>query len=306
MPVSEPQGMLWITDEGNPEESYRYAVSEVILWANTPYQNLAIVDTRAYGKALVLDGNWQSCVADEFLYHEPLAHPALLFHGAPKTVAILGGGEGATLREVLRWKSIERVVMIDLDEAVVDACKEHLPEMHQGAFEDPRAELLICDATEWLDTTDDSFDVVISDLSEPLEEGPSYRLFTQEYFRQMKRVLRPDGVFTLQAGSVAPHEITVFARVAKTLQTVFDQVRPYSSYVPSFSTPWGFLLAADGSLKTTPTSDAVDQRLREKTSGGFRMLDGVAFLGLLSTSAHIRNAIESETTIYTLANPPRI
>lgn len=306
MPVSDSQGLLWITDEDNSGDSFRYAVSDVLIWTKTRYQDLAIVDTPSYGKALILDGNWQSCVADEFLYHEPLVHPAMIFHGAPRRVAILGGGEGATLREVLRWRSVERVLMIDLDEDVVAACKEHLPEMHEGAFDDPRAEVLACDATEWLDSTNERFDVVISDLSEPLEIGHSYQLFTQEYFKQVRRVLQPDGIFTVQAGSVAPHEITVFARVANTVRTVFDRVRPYSSFVPSFATPWGFLLVSMRAFDDMPTPESVDRSLSESTSGGFRMLDGEAFQGILSTSAHIRRAIENETTVYTLANPPRL
>lgn len=298
--------MLWITDEGSPEDSYRYAVSDVLVQTKTRFQDLAIVDTPAYGKALILDGNWQSCVADEFLYHEPLVHPAMIHHKAPKRVAIMGGGEGATLREVLRWNCVERVVMIDLDEDVIAACKEHLFEMHQGAFEDPRTAIQICDATEWLDSTDERFDVVISDLSEPLEDGPSYQLFTQEYFRQVRGVLLPEGVFTMQAGSVAPHEITIFARVANTLRAVFDNVRPYSSFVPSFSTPWGFLLAFANGGRSIASQESVDRRLSNDTSGGLRMLDGESFQGLLSTSAHIREAIEQETTIYTLDNPPQI
>ncbi|MFC1639606.1 methyltransferase domain-containing protein [Gemmatimonadota bacterium] len=303
---SDSEGRLWVTDGGQPESSYRYAVSKILVMEETPFQSLAIVDTPAYGKALILDGNWQSCVVDEFLYHEPLVHPAMLLHGAPRRVAILGGGEGATLREVLRWKTVESVIMIDLDEEVVAACRTHLPEMHQGAFEDPRAEVLTCDATEWLDSTDELFDVVISDLSEPLEDGPCYQLFTQEYYRQVQRVLSPHGFFTLQAGSVSPREITVFARVANTLSTVFDRVWPYASFVPSFITPWGFLLASMQDAGNIPTPTSVDQSLSENTSGGFRMLDGEAFQGLFSTSAHIRKAIDSETTIYRLNNPPQI
>ncbi len=308
MPDSDPQGMLWITDKGEPADSYRYAVTDVLIQSKTRFQDLTIVDTPAYGKALILDGNWQSCVADEFLYHEPLAHTAMIFHGAPKRVAILGGGEGATLREALRWKSVERVVMIDLDEEVLEACRKHLPEMHQGAFDDPRAEVQICDATEWLDSTNERFDVVISDLSEPLENGPAYRLFTQQYFSQVRHVLEPDGVFTLQAGSAAPHEIAVFARVANTVRSVFDNVRPYTSFVPSFSTPWGFLVAsteARGGMPI-PTPESVDRVLSEGTTGGFKMLDGEALQGILSTSAHIRHAIENETTVYTLDNPPQV
>jgi spermidine synthase len=298
--------MLWITDEGNPGSSFRYAVSDVLVRTKTRFQDLAIVDTPSYGKALVLDGNWQSCIADEFLYHEPLAHPAMILHGSPRRVAILGGGEGATLREVLRWDCVERATMIDLDADVVAACKEHLREMHQGSFDDPRADVKICDATDWLDATDEKFDVVISDLSEPLEHGPSYQLFTQEYFRQIRRVLMPDGVFAIQAGSVAPHEIAVFARVASTLRTVFENVRPYSSFVPSFSTPWGFLLASSRDMQNLPSPENIDRLIAERTSGDLRMLDGVSFRGLLSTSAHIRNAISNEKAVYTLANPPQI
>ena len=308
MPVSDQQGMLWVTDEGNPADSFRYAVSDLIHLETTEFQRLAIVETVAYGKALLLDGDWQSCVADEFLYHEPLVHPAMLVHGEPKRVAILGGGEGATLREVLRWNSVERAVMIELDESVVNACKRHLPEMHQGAFDDHRTELLICDATDWLDTTKERFDVVISDLSEPLEDGPAYKLFTREYFEQVREVLRSDGIFALQAGSAAPHEITVFARVAHTVQSVFDTVLPYVSYVPSFCAPWGCLLAFTGARNTGWVMDpqTVDRHLADHTTGGLRMLDGEALRGLLSPSKHVRRAIENETTIYTLDNPPRV
>lgn len=178
--------------------------------------------------------------------------------------------------------------------------------MHQGSFDDPRAEVLAVDATEWLDNTEERFDVVISDLSEPLEAGPSYQLFTQEYFKQVQRVLKPGGVFALQAGSVAPHEITTFARVANTLSTVFEEIRPYSSFVPSFSTPWGFVLASARGLSTVPSAESVDQILCEATGGGLRMMDGESFVGLFSTSAHIRRAINDETTTYTLDNPPQL
>ena len=144
--------------------------------------------------------------------------------------------------------------MIDLDGEVVAACREHLAEMHQQAFDDPRAEVLVCDAAEWLDSTDECLDVVISDLAEPLEHGPAYRLFTREYFQQVRRILRPGGIFTIQAGSVAPHDITVFARVANTLRTVFGNVRPYASFVPSFSTPWGFLVAIRARARGHPVT----------------------------------------------------
>ena len=300
-----PRTQFWLTDSTTPGEGYQYAVSRILTWQRTRFQDLAIIDTATFGKALILDGNWQSCVADEFLYHEPLVHPAMVFHGKPRSVAILGGGEGATLREVLRWNSVNGAVMVDLDGEVVEACKEHLPEMHRGAFADLRTEVIIGDARDWLESTDEQFDVLISDLSEPLEHGPAFELFTIEYFRQIRRVLSPDGFFALQAGSVAPHDIRLFARVANTVASVFEHVRPYASAVPSFATNWGFILASSLPLDPLPTPDAVKQLLDHQVEGTLRMLDAAAFQGLFHVSSHIRDAVERETEIFTLTDPPR-
>lgn len=295
-----------VDDDAGTGDGYRYTVSRVLTWKRTRYQDLAIIDTPSLGRALLLDGNWQSCTTDEFLYHEPLVHPAMLLHGSARKVAVLGGGEGATIREVLKWSSVERVVMVDLDGEVVDACKQHLPEMHCGAFDDPRVELILGNALDWLDSNEERFDVVISDLSEPLEEGPSFRLFTQEYFRRVRSVLEPDGFFALQAGSVAPTEIQLFARVACTVGSVFGQVKPYSSAIPSFATPWGFIVASNSSIDPLPQPDDVSRILRDSTTGKLKMLDGEAFVGLFMISAHIRHAVEQETTVYTLEDPPQL
>lgn len=296
---------LWITDSSTPGDGYQYAINRILVWKRTRFQDLAIVESRSFGKALLLDGNWQSSVADEFLYHEPLVHPAMVLHGAPRSVAILGGGEGATLREVLRWNEVESVTMVDLDGEVVAECKQHLPEMHQGAFDDPRTELLIDDAREWLKTVQTKHDVIISDLSEPLEHGPAFELFTREYFQQVRQVLAPEGYFVLQAGSVAPNDIEIFARVARTLSAVFEHARPYQSHVPSFAAPWGFVLASSQRLDRLPPPADIDRIIAAKTRGNLRMLDGEALWGLFMVSVHVRQAIEQGTGIYTLAAPPR-
>ncbi|MFQ5705241.1 MAG: methyltransferase domain-containing protein [Gemmatimonadales bacterium] len=302
----ERRALFSVFDDTGTSDGYHYTVSEVLTWRRTRYQDLAIVDTPFFGRALILDGNWQSCTADEFLYHEPLVHPAMLLHGAAHRVAVLGGGEGATIREILRWNAVERVVMVDLDGDVVDACRQYLPEMHCGSFDDPKVELVVGDALDWLDACDEQFDVVISDLSEPLEHGPSYRLFTEEYFRQVRGILDRSGFFALQAGSVAPSEIQLFARVAHTVGSAFDHAKPYASAIPSFGSPWGFVVAADRPLDPLPHPGEVDHLLQHSTSGGLRMLDGEAFVGLFLCSAHIREAVARETTVYTLEHPPKI
>ncbi|UCG85940.1 MAG: methyltransferase domain-containing protein [Gemmatimonadota bacterium] len=300
-----PRTEFWLTDSTTPGEGQVYTVSQILVWKQTQFQDVAIIDTPAFGKALILDGNWQSCVSDEFLYHEPLVHPAMLFHGRPRTVAILGGAEGATLREVLRWHSVNGVVMVDLDGEVVEACKENLPEMHRGAFTDLRTEVVIGDARDWLESTDEQFDVLISDLSEPLEHGPALELFTLEYFQKVRRVLNPKGFFALQGGSVAPHDIRLFARVTNTVARVFENVRPYASAVPSFGTNWGFILASSAPLDPLPSSDHVERLLEHDVEGTLRMLNGPAFQGLFQVSSHIQRAVETETEVFTLADPPQ-
>ncbi len=305
MPGSELRADLWIKEFITPWDYYAHGITNIVAYGKTPFQEMHIVETGAYGRALVLDGKWQSCTGDEFLYHEPLVHAPMLVHGAPRRVLILGGGEGATAREVLRWKTVEQVAMIDIDREVVEACRRHLADMHKNAFDDPRLEVVIQDALEYLDSTDQTWDVIVSDLSDPIEEGPSFKLFTREYFEQTRRVLMPDGVFVLQAGPVSPAELGMHARLVCTMRSVFDNVESYTTHVPTFAAPWGFALGTSKVIDTQPDPARVDQELRGKTTGGFRMLDGRTLLGLFQLPKHLREAIAAETRIYTLGQPPR-
>lgn len=305
MAGSEVRADVWIHEYITPWDIYAHGISRTLCYRKTDFQEMYIVETGAYGKALVLDGKWQSCTGDEFLYHEPLVHPAMLLHESPRSVLILGGGEGASAREVLRWKSVEQAVMVDIDGEVVDACREHLPEMHQGAFDDPRLELVIEDALHYLDHTTGVFDVVISDLSDPIEEGPSFKLFTKEYFEKARRVLAPDGVFVVQAGPVSPVEMALHCRLASTVRSVFAHTASLTSYVPTYAAPWSYIVASGNPINTRPDPDQTDRQLAEKTTGGLRMLDGIALLGLYQLPKHLRAAIVEQTQIYTLARPPK-
>jgi spermidine synthase len=296
---------FWMSEYITPWDIYSHGVTAVLAHKTTAYQEMYIVETGTYGKALVLDGKWQSCTGDEFLYHEPLVHPAMIFQGSPRKVLILGGGEGATAREVLRWHTVEKVVMIDIDGEVVEACRQHLSEMHQNAFDDSRLQVEIADALNFLDTTDEKWDVIISDLSDPIESGPSFPLFTKEYFEKVRRVLSPTGFFVVQAGPVSPGELTLHARLVRTLNTVFPNVQSYSSYTSTYGRPWGFALASAEKIDTQPNPETTDKLLASKTSGGLRMLDGVTLVGMLNLPLHLRKAIASETQVYTLAEPPK-
>src|SRR5207247_5671613 len=147
-----------------------------------------------------LGGRLHAGVAGALICHATLVHPALIRRPRPETALVIGGGEGAALREVLRYPTVRRAVMVDIDRAVVDACRTYLPEMHRGAFDDARVELRHEDARGWLEATRDRFDVAIVDLTEPLEEGPACLLFTREFYRLLSDRLTARGALARQAG----------------------------------------------------------------------------------------------------------
>ena len=134
-----PQSYKWFFEPTTAVEGHMHAIKRTIVETQTKFQHVEIMETGAYGKVLVLDGRIQSSQGDEFIYHEALVHPGMLAaEAAPRSGLVIGGGEGATLREMLRYPSMTHAVMVDIDGEVVDLCKKHLPEMHQGAFDDPR------------------------------------------------------------------------------------------------------------------------------------------------------------------------
>ena len=296
--------IYWIADYLTPSDIYYHAIHKVLVHKHTQYQELWIVDCGTYGKGLILDGVWQSSSGDDFIYHETLVHPACVNQGGPRRVLVLGGGEGATIREALKWKTVEKVVMVDLDAEVVAACKEHLPEMHQGAFDDPKVSLVIQDAVQYLEDTVNEWDVIISDLTDPIEHGPAFKLFTKEYFEKARAALRPGGYFLVQAGPVSPPSMGMHIRLVSTLKAVFKHAHSYHIHVPCLGHPWGFILAGDSPIETRPDPEAVNKLLTEKTNGNFKMFDGITLLGLMQSPKHIRDAIAAETTVYTLEHPP--
>lgn len=315
MPGAELKADLWVNEYITPFDIYQHGLSRILWSGRTEFQNAMIVESGVYGTALVLDGKWQSCTGDEFIYHEPLVQPACVSLSSagkpPKNVLILGGGEGATSREVLRWKSVERCTMVDIDGPVVEACREHLGEMHRGAFDDPRHDLVIDDALEYIadeaNTPEGGWDLIISDLSDPIEDGPSFPLFTKEYFADLAKILAPHGLLVVQSGPVAPHGIQTHARLAKTLQSVFKSTRSMATLTNSYGAPWSYIIASDSPIAIDLDPGEVDSILSKHVGepGDLRFFDGVALRFLANPPKHVRDAIASETEIFTMAKPPK-
>ncbi|MCL0095591.1 polyamine aminopropyltransferase, partial [Dehalococcoidia bacterium] len=286
----------WFVDFITPDFIQQFAVKDVLYSGRSKYQTVEVIETVSFGKCLILDGKIQSCEKDEFIYHEALVHPAMILHPNPETVFIAGGGEGATLREVLAHKTVKKVVMVDIDAEVIDVCKRLLPAHHQGSFDDPRVELLHLDARKYLAETEEQFDVIIIDLSDPVEGGPAYLLYTETFYRLLKGKLAADATFALQAGSTCLGEATqLYTAVNNTLKTAFSVVAAYEANVPSFGGPWGFSLA---SLKFDPlrlSPEEVDRRISHRLNKPLTFYDGQTHQGLFFIPKYLRDAIDSET-----------
>lgn len=295
--MSQPKNYKWFFDYLTPEEGHIHGIKKTLYSKKTAFQQMEIMETGSYGRCLVLDQKMQSSEVDEFIYHEILVHPAMLMHPAPKDVFIVGGGEGATLREVLRHKSVERCLMVDIDEEVVMMSKELLPEYHAGSFDDKRTELAFTDARRWLEEHDKKYDVIIIDISEPVEEGPAYLLYTKEFYRLVWDRLSDEGSIALQAGTTAIGRLLNLTAVHRTLQTVFPHVVSMQAVIPSFGLPWGFALA---SKKTDPRAlsiEQVDKMLKERVAGELRYYDGQTHQHSMYLPKHVRRAIEEQNLI---------
>ncbi len=279
-------------------------VNRVLFEGKTAYQHVLVQDTACFGRSLVLDDKTQSTAVDEFVYHEALVHPSLLAHPQPREVFVAGGGEGATAREVLSHRSVSRVVMVDIDSEVVELCREYLPDHHRGAFEDPRLELHHADALTFLEETQDRFDVAIIDVPDPLEQGPAYMLFTQEFYYLLRDRLKPGGLMVAQSGPTGPSFYEqCFSAVARTVGTVFPAVYLSEAFIPSFGTTWGFVI---GSLQPNPTSFSareIDTLISERISGQLSFYDGITQRGMFSVPKYLRAAVAAETRTITRSEP---
>jgi len=293
----------WFFETTTSVEGHAHAIVRTIFALQTEFQRMEILETASYGKCLVLDGRIQSSVADDFIYHETLVHPAMVLHPHPESALVIGGGEGATLREILRYPSIRRAVMVDIDRRVVEACRIHLPEMHRGAFEDPRTELRHEDARGWLERTPERFDVAIVDLTEPLEAGPACLLFTREFYQLLSDRLTPHGTLALQAGMTKLGELDFYAAMNRTLQAVFPFVGPYQSFIPCFGTPWGFAVCGKRDDPGALTPAVIDRRVAERVTGPLRFYDGLAHQHMLSLPVFLRKVVADCRRVITDAEP---
>jgi len=268
--------MLWYDEIGSWDEQHKYVINEVLFWEETKFQDVAIFVTEEYGKMLVTDGSTQSAEEDEYIYHESIVHPGLIAHPGPHRVLVIGGGEGAVIREVFRHPTIERVVMVDIDAELVEQCKKFLPEWHQGAFQDPRLELVFADGKDFIAKTKERFDCIIVDCGDAREEGPALTLYTEDFYRTARQRLTASGLLVVQAMELSGLDCANHVTIHKALQRIFRHVNSYAAFVPSFWATWGFIVANDTVDVSQIPSREVDKILQaRKLAPVLRYYDGL-------------------------------
>lgn len=284
-----PGPVTYCEDTSDPFDIFGFRTRSIVCSVQSAFQNILIADTQSFGRALFLDGVLQSSEHDEDLYHELLVQPAMLHHPNPRDVLIIGGGEGATLREVLAHASVRRAVMVDIDETCVSLCRQHLHAWHRGAMDDPRAQLVYTDGRAFVDECASWFDVVIIDVVDMLNNGPAQRIYTREFYQSLKRRLRPGGVVVVQGMEFSHIDHVQHAALVRTLRLVFSEVHSYQAAIPSFVSPWGFVLASDHVRPQDWTAAGVDARIRQRLGANWlNHLDGAFVCARFALCQHTR------------------
>jgi len=294
--MNEP---VWFAEDGAKNLVINYRCVRSVYSGRSSYARIDILDTAEYGRMLFLDGIAQSAEHDEFIYHESLVHPAMLLHPNPRSVCIVGGAEGATIREVAKYENVSRIVMVDIDEELVKVCQQHLGSWSNGAYEDPRLQLHIGDGRKFLEQTEETFDVILVDLNDPTEDSPAIYLFTQEFYQLVYRRLGEEGIGCFQGTDLQPNKLTLHARIYNTISSVFPWVISYPYMLPSFHCMHSFILATRGK---EPRFLDLEERLRKQK---FRLayLSPSFFQSLFHMPAYVEQAYAENQDIITDANP---
>ncbi|NLC07709.1 MAG: polyamine aminopropyltransferase [Syntrophomonadaceae bacterium] len=238
---------IWFTEKQTPNVGITCKINNTLIVEQTPYQHLAIIDTEQFGRMLVLDGMVQTTIVDEFVYHEMIALVGLNTHPNPRRVLIIGGGDGGTLREVVKHPKVEKATMVEIDARVVEASKLYLPEISSALHGNPRAEVLIEDGIRYVKENKNTFDMIIVDSTEPV--GPAVGLFSAEFYQSIFEALKDDGLFVAQTESPF-FNADLIRRVYRDIAGIYPIAKLFLAYVPTYpSGMWSFTM---GSKKYDP------------------------------------------------------
>jgi len=237
---------LWYTEMQTPSLGITCKAKRTLHTEKTRYQELALLETEHFGRMLVLDGAIQTTIEDEFVYHEMITHIPLFTHGNARKVLVVGGGDGGTIREIVKHDSVEKAVLVEIDRRVVEISKEYLPEI-SCELENEKVEVLFEDGINYVRSHKNDFDVIIVDSTDPV--GPAVELFEVDFYRAVFEALKEDGIFVAQTESPFVNKDFIKSIFNK-VKSVFPITRLYTCQVPTY--PSGYWSFTMGSKKYDP------------------------------------------------------
>lgn len=250
---------------------YGFAYNKLLYSGRTEFQTIELYETPLFGKLLKLDGFFQTSEKDEFFYHEMQTQTALCAHSKPEKVLIIGGGDGGILKNVLKHKTVKKAVLVEIDKGVVEFSMKYLKTICGNSFTDKRTHLIIGDGKRFVEETNEKFDVIISDLTDPV--GPSKALYTKEFYQSINKILMKDGIFQLHIEMCVTRP-RLSRDIYNRLAAVFKYAVPSSQYVPLYGGLMAFATVSQtiNAAKIKPA--VIDQRLRGRNIKDLKLYNG--------------------------------
>ncbi len=266
-----------------------FDVDEVLFESDTEHQHLIIFNNRAFGTVMALDGIVQTTERDEFIYHEMMIHVPILAHGAASRVLIIGGGDGGSLRESLKHPQVESVTQVEIDASVIDMCKTYLPGHSSGAFDHPKAKVVIDDGFRFVKECEESFDLIVCDSTDPV--GPGEVLYSEEFYAACRRCLGKSGVMVGHSG-VGWFQTAEALQVHERLRQSFASVDFYCAAVPTYiGGVMMFYFASDDAKLARQSLEVISKRFASAAIGT-RYYNPTVHTGAFGVPQYFRDALE--------------
>ena len=275
----------YLAERLTPDFGFYLREGALLARVQSEWQHIEVFDNALFGRVMRIDGCFMTSERDEFFYHEPMVHLPAIAHAGPRSALVVGGGDGGAVEELLKHPTMQRVVLAELDSAVIDMAREWLGGIHHGALDDPRVEIRLGDARVLMEARREQFDQIVLDLTDPF--GPALDLYTVEFYQACRQRLAPGGGLSLHLGSPI-HLPQSMARIAASLRTAFPIVRPYLQYVPLYGTLWCMAMASDCTDPALLEATTVDARIAERGLQNLQLYNGETHRALLAQPNFVR------------------
>lgn len=240
--LKEINGETWLIEDERDNMKLYYRIKEVISSRESPFQKVDVIDLYDFGRCLVLDGVIQTTELDGYIYNEMISHVPTVTHENPKDVLVIGGGDCGVVNELIKYKQLKSIDMVEIDEVVVQECIKHIPAISGNSSEDERVNFLFEDGIKFVKEKSKYYDIAIVDSSDPI--GPAEVLFSENFYISLKNSLKDDGIMVCQSQSPIFHK-DVLRKTYDILKKHFPIVRTYKAVVPSYpGGMWSFTLAS--------------------------------------------------------------